>query len=306
MKTGAALAGLVLFGCAMGVNRTYVHQDLREGDPLIVAVLPFENLSNSPTAGLSVSQLFATELMANQGFCVLEESEMRRQLIGLKVDMDRLADITIARDVGRGLFVDAVLGGSVSEFSYQHGLREEPAVGFNMQLVRIEDGVVLWRASQSLMGSGFLSRESIYYTAQKAVHDTVSQASELWTDLDRLAMFGITQSDLPTEPGSVAVARPGGEVKTYADRVRQEFVFPEGPPDPEELWMNQQSRQCATLFKKRALAMKKADEVNKAREREAKAREEAEKMAARQKDAGNKVDGKRVEDDLLEMQLPPK
>lgn len=166
----------VLSGCtAIGGNRSYVHQDLQIPSLMTVAVLPFENLSNNPTAGLSVAQLFATELMSSGRFCLLEESDMRRQLAGLKIDVDHLAEGSIARDVGRELLVDAVLTGSVSEFSYQHGLREEPAVGFTMQLVRVGDGVVLWRASQSLMGSGFISRESIFYTAQRAVHATVAK-----------------------------------------------------------------------------------------------------------------------------------
>ncbi|MBF0436382.1 MAG: hypothetical protein HQL77_13535 [Magnetococcales bacterium] len=168
----------ILSGCAaMGVTRSYIHQEMQIPGPMTVAVLPFENLSNNPTAGLSVAQLFATELMTSGRFCLLEESDMRRQLASLKVDVDHLAEGSIARDVGRELLVDAVLTGSVSEFSYQHGLREEPAVGFTMQLLRVGDGVVLWRASQSLMGSGFTSRESIFYTAQQAVHATVAGLS---------------------------------------------------------------------------------------------------------------------------------
>ncbi|MBF0347347.1 MAG: hypothetical protein HQL81_06740 [Magnetococcales bacterium] len=301
-KGVAVLLVAVLFGCAMGVNRTFVHQDLRdEKVPLVVAVLPFENLSNNPTAGLSVSQLFATELMSSSYFCVLEESEMRRQLIGLKVDVDRLADVSIARDVGKGLFVDAVLSGSVSEFSYQHGLREEPAVGFNIQLVRIKDGVVLWRASQSLMGSGFMSRESIIETAQKAVRDTIVNFSDnRGYDPSRLDERAAGERPPPKRD---LVTGWANETDSQRDRA---MVYVESDAYREErLWLNRQARVCATLMEQRSVVMKRADEINKAKEREAKARSEAEKTAADRSKANVAVQ-KTVEDDLLELQLPPK
>ena len=167
-----ALAGCV----SQGANRNFVHPEMMLGKKRHIAILPFENLSNNPTAGLTISQLLATELFARNLFDIMEESEMRRLLIKNKVDMDRLADVSIARKLARKLGVDAVLTGSISEFSYQHGLREEPAVGFNLRLIRTQDGAVLWRASQSNMGSGFLSRESIITTAQKAVRQVASGA----------------------------------------------------------------------------------------------------------------------------------
>ncbi|MBF8272701.1 MAG: hypothetical protein HW380_1806 [Magnetococcales bacterium] len=288
VKAVVVLTVGLLVGCAMGVNRTYIHQDLKDKDPIIVAVLPFENLSNSPTAGISVAQLFNTELLASGHFCLLEESSMRRQLIGLKVDVDRLADVSIARDVGRGLFVDAVLTGSVSEFSYQHGLREEPAVGFNIQLVRINDGVVLWRASQSLMGSGFLSRESIYYTAQKAVHNAVvwlsgdgnrNEASELKAPPPPGKWVGV---GMPEKTGQRDQGEDSGD-----PRIQENDLLPG----------KKMIQACADLFIQRSLAMKKAED-------EAKARENAEKAAAEKKD--KKQDPKTVADDLLELNLPPK
>ncbi|MBF0623406.1 MAG: hypothetical protein HQL82_01220 [Magnetococcales bacterium] len=165
---------LVAAGCSLiGENSNFVHRELSTGFDLHVAVLPFENLSNNPTAGVAVSQLMATELYARKAFRIMEESEMRRRLTMRKVDMDRLADAAVARQVAIQLGVDAVLIGSVSEFAYQHGLREEPAVGVNVQLIRARDGLVMWRASQSLMGSNFWRRQSLIQTTQQAVNRLV-------------------------------------------------------------------------------------------------------------------------------------
>lgn len=145
-----------------------------------VAVLPFENLSSNLTAGITVSQIFITELLIKGFFKIMEETEMRRKLIEQNVDMDRLSNVAIAREMGAKLGVEAVLIGSVSEFGYQHGLREEPAVGFNIQLIRTKDGLVLWRTSQSRLGVGFINRSSIIESAQNAVSKTVSIMHQQW------------------------------------------------------------------------------------------------------------------------------
>ncbi|MEG3639246.1 CsgG/HfaB family protein [Magnetococcus sp. PR-3] len=170
----ALLGMLFMSGCGTGTGRAYVkHQQIN--NKLLVAVLPFENLSNNPNGGLIVSQFLATELYHRQLFQQMEETELRRLLTQNKVDVDRLSDVTLARKVGLMLGVDAVILGSVAELSYQHGLREEPAVGFNVQLLRIEDGVTLWRGSQSLTGSSWLQRQSLSHLTQKAVIHIVEQ-----------------------------------------------------------------------------------------------------------------------------------
>ncbi|MBF0136250.1 MAG: hypothetical protein H7833_20555 [Magnetococcus sp. DMHC-1] len=134
-----------------------------------VAVLPFENFSNNPGVGHSISELVATELASRKVFRIQNESETRRILVDGKVDMDRLDDISLARNFAELLRVDAVLIGSVPEFSYQHGLQEKPTVGLNVQLIRAHDGLVLWHGSQALMGSGYWQRQSAVYIAQDAV-----------------------------------------------------------------------------------------------------------------------------------------
>ncbi|MEG3639886.1 hypothetical protein [Magnetococcus sp. PR-3] len=164
----------------MGTDRSFVKEQELDRQ-MVVAVLPFENLSNNPNGGLIISQLFATELYHRELFQQMEETELRRLLTQNKVDVDRLSDVSLARKVGLMLGVDAIILGSVSELSYQHGLREEPAVGFNVQLLRVEDGKVLWRGSQSLMGSGWLRRESLIYTAQRAIDNLVGRMDR-WYD----------------------------------------------------------------------------------------------------------------------------
>jgi polysaccharide biosynthesis protein PelC len=168
----------LLFGflsaCSSESGRDYVNADPELKADMTVAVLPFENLSNQGNAGVVAAQLIASELY-NQGlFQVMEETEVRKRLSDGKVDINRLSNAAVARQVAKLLQVDAVLIGAVSEFGYQHGLREEPTVGMNARLVSANDGKVLWVASHAAVGPGLFARESLTETAQRVARRMVA------------------------------------------------------------------------------------------------------------------------------------
>jgi len=175
-RTLAALAlGLVLVGCAAGDRqaRDYIDPSADLAD-LTVAVLPFENLTNYPNAGRIAADLLATELYERGVFTLQEETETRRALAQLKIDPDNLTSVAAAQQAAGLLDVDAVLVGSVSEFGYQQGLREEPVVGLNARLGAAGTGSVLWASSHSALGGGYLERGSLNATAQRVVSAMVA------------------------------------------------------------------------------------------------------------------------------------
>ena len=140
---------------------------------LTVAVVPFENLTNHPNAGIIVAELLATELYHQGTFRLMEGTELRRQLEGRDIDLAKVGVTMAAGQLAAGLGVDAVVVGSVSEYGYQHGLHEEPTVGINLRLVSACDGEVLWAASHSETGGGVLRRDSVNEAAQRAVLEMV-------------------------------------------------------------------------------------------------------------------------------------
>jgi len=170
----ALLPWLLLGGCTgeQGVARDWVHSPAAVRADLTVAVLPFENLSAYPNAGQVVAELLSTELYARGLFRVLEASELRGRLAARKLDPDTIAR-TAAAEVAAALGVDAVLTGSVSEFGYQHGLKEEPTVGINLRLITLDDADVVWAASHADAGRGLLHRDSLAATAQRVVIEMV-------------------------------------------------------------------------------------------------------------------------------------
>ncbi|WP_455178808.1 hypothetical protein [Azospirillum melinis] len=182
MRACAALlaAVVVLAGCGFG--RINSRDFAQPGGALpagsTVAVLPFENLTNHPNAGQIAADIVSTELYGVEGLRTLEVGRVRSRLSAGKPAADAASTAAPAdgqpdaapldaQAAGRTLGVDAVLAGSVSEYGYQHGLREEPVVGLNARLVRVSDGAVLWTSSQSEAGRGYFSRDSVNNVAQR-------------------------------------------------------------------------------------------------------------------------------------------
>lgn len=166
---------LALAGCASGDRqaRDYLAPSADVAN-LRIAVLPFENLTNYPNAGRIAAELLATELYERGIFQLQEPSETLRTLAQLKVDPDNLTSVAAAQQAADLLDVDAVIVGSVSEFGYQQGLREEPVVGLNARLVEAGSGAVLWASSHSALGGGYLERGSLNATAQRVVSAMVA------------------------------------------------------------------------------------------------------------------------------------
>lgn len=171
------LAGLLLAGCSVGrINsRDFAQPGAALPAGATVAVLPFENLTNHPNAGQIAADLVSTELYGVGNVRTVEAGRVRSRLAAQKstdaaTASEAPADAPLdAQAAGRALAVDAVLAGSVSEYGYQHGLREEPVVGLNARLVRVSDGAVLWTSSQSEAGRGYFSRDSVNNVAQRVV-----------------------------------------------------------------------------------------------------------------------------------------
>ncbi|SMF52708.1 TolB amino-terminal domain-containing protein [Azospirillum oryzae] len=183
VRAGGALlaAGLLLAGCSFGrINsRDFAQPGAVLPAGSTVAVLPFENLTNHPNAGQIAADIVSTELYGVEGLRSMDAARVRSRLSAAKPTGDASATAVTdtpadtvpldAQAAGRTLGVDAVLTGSVSEYGYQHGLREEPVVGLNARLVRSSDGAVLWTSSQSEAGRGYFSRDSVNNVAQRVV-----------------------------------------------------------------------------------------------------------------------------------------
>lgn len=139
-----------------------------------VAILPLDNWTNRPNAGEITAQLLASEFYSQGLFQLAPESSVAAAL-------GQMSDGTAGggspfpdpKALADKLDVDAVLTGSVSEYGYKHTLKEEPAVGFNVRLIRRSDGRVIWSSSQSEVGDGKRA-ESVNQLAQRVIQRMVA------------------------------------------------------------------------------------------------------------------------------------
>ena len=165
-RAGAAVLLLALLAACAGVpSPFYINQSAPPQRGMTVAILPFENLSTDPNAGTIMAQMTASELYARNIFKLMEETEARQRAAAAHIDLSQLGEATAAGAAAKALGVNAVLIGSVTEYRYQHGLKEEPTVSVTARLVRA-DGTVMWATTRSSIGGGFLQRGSLSETAQ--------------------------------------------------------------------------------------------------------------------------------------------
>ncbi|MGQ9370054.1 hypothetical protein [Azospirillum sp. ST 5-10] len=167
----AVMAGVLLTACGIGMDggRDVLTPEAMLPAGASVAVLPFENLTPHPDAGIIVSGMVSAELDRLGRYAVREGSEVRHQLVAGRTDLKRLTETTYAQEVGHLLGVDAVLVGGVSEYGDRNGPREDAVVGVNARLVRTSDGSVVWASSLSESGGGIFVRESVDEVAERAV-----------------------------------------------------------------------------------------------------------------------------------------
>jgi TolB-like protein len=170
---------VVLAACGhSGYNQTFINYNAAPTRTMLVGVLPFENLTTHRNAGYIASELLTTELYRQGIFRLIEQSRIRKWMANNKINPAQLTETTYAQAVARALGVHAVIIGSVSEFGYQHGLKEEPTVGINARLVSGSDGQVLWASSSSDIGRGIFNRDSANETAQRVVVKMVAELNK--------------------------------------------------------------------------------------------------------------------------------
>jgi len=124
-----------------------------------VAVLPFSNFSDDKFADEKVRNALTMELMSRHVFDVLEHGEVSKVFNFLReegVDDGRIVqlDKETMKLLGGKLGVQAIIMGSVDEYSGKRGGFSNNVVSISVKMLDTDSGVVLWQASTSEVGSG--------------------------------------------------------------------------------------------------------------------------------------------------------
>lgn len=159
----AACCLLFVTACGNSYTRTYLGPAPSLQSVAVVAVLPFENLTDYPNAGDIVADLVATELFAMGRYKVIDSDTSEKIFAETGGTLMMAPDRTYAQEVGRAIRADAVVYGSVQEYAYRLDKTRqdarEPAVAMTLRMVEVATGQTLWASSQSRASDAFFTRE---------------------------------------------------------------------------------------------------------------------------------------------------
>ncbi len=167
----------VLPACGNQFLRSYVAGPDQFEPVAVVALAPFENLTDFPNAGEAISDIVGAELIALGRYKVIERETTVRLASESQLPWPPLTDRSFAVELGRKIQADAVIIGSVSEFNYRlDKLRQaprEPAVSFSIRMVNVRSGAVIWASTMTRSSYDVFTseRDPLNRIAQKVANE---------------------------------------------------------------------------------------------------------------------------------------
>lgn len=123
-------------------------------------VLPFENNTETPLAGLRVASIVEA-VASSKGYKIAEANYQREQKEYTQKEIEEMIAQVKEKDI------DYVITGSVNEFRYKTGIDGEPAVSIVIKVYDIKNDRLVLNSSGSKTG---WSHESVTTTAQKIIN----------------------------------------------------------------------------------------------------------------------------------------
>ncbi len=180
----AVAVAILLAGCGNQFVRNYVAGPEQFEPVAVVAVAPFENLTDFPNAGEVVSDIFAAELITLGRYKVIERETTVRLTSEAQLPWPPLVDRSYAVELGRKIQADAVVIGTVNEYNYRlDKLRQsprEPAVSYSIRMINVRSGAVIWAATMTSSSYDVFTseRDPVNRIAQEIAHEMAKHLAE--------------------------------------------------------------------------------------------------------------------------------
>jgi TolB-like protein len=160
---------LALAGCSNRYQRNHMSMDRDVSEKPLVAVMPFQGVSESPGSGLIVADIMANELYASGGYIVVTPEVTAARAA------PREGEILSPEETGKLVGAPLILTGRVTEYTYKSGVGEQPAVGVTARLIETATGRVLWSASRARTGSAaWFQEDSLSLLASRICRSLVA------------------------------------------------------------------------------------------------------------------------------------
>ncbi|MBI5826354.1 MAG: hypothetical protein HZB22_01280 [Deltaproteobacteria bacterium] len=148
----------IITGCGGGTVK-YINPSANLSYIKKIAILPFNNFSEDKYAGEKVRSALTIDLMSRHVFDVMEQGEVSKVLgmifreegfeEGRAVQMDK----EMVKMVGEKLGVQAVILGSVNDFSSSRGGSSNNVVSISVRMIDTSSGIILWQANTTEVGN---------------------------------------------------------------------------------------------------------------------------------------------------------
>lgn len=178
------LAAIILLVSGCGGPAQFMEPDADMGYYEVVAIAPFENLTEDATAGVAVARVFRTELWKKGYWQVVSEGEWEKAERNVRQTLQLGADQALSneaiRQIGEAVGAQGVFFGSVREYSMTRvGQDDFPLVALTFELVDAPSGRVIWDISMSERGGpkfpffGFGETHTLADLTSKMIHKAV-------------------------------------------------------------------------------------------------------------------------------------
>ena len=135
----------LVFSCSSAIN-SYQHSQILKKEKFIV--LPFENNTETPLAGIRASKI-AEAVLISHGFNITEKIYKQKEYTAEEIK-------NLLKKAKEEGYRYAVLG-SVNEWRYKTGIDGEPAVNLTMRIVDLTNNKTVWSGVASKSGMGYSS-----------------------------------------------------------------------------------------------------------------------------------------------------
>lgn len=163
MRTSLLLSAALLFsGCAASQYNTL---RFRTEPKSSIAVLPLDNYTESPLAGLKAASISAA-ILSTRGLRVEDKFSGTQERSPGDAELKRLMSEFAAANTAY------TLTGSVNEWKYKAGLDGEPTVSFTLRLFENRGGTQVWTSVVSRTGA---PSQSTGVLAQKLLEKALSE-----------------------------------------------------------------------------------------------------------------------------------
>ncbi len=150
---------MIITACSTVTNVDSSKVDLKNK---VITVLPFENYTETPLAGLRVKSI-AEGIMTSKGYKIVPQQLNQDKDYGYNEIKNMIEKLKESN-------VDYAITGSVNEFRYKTGIDGEPAVSITLKIYDIKEGKEIYTSVGSKTG---WSHESITTVAQKILNKII-------------------------------------------------------------------------------------------------------------------------------------